>query len=111
MSLESISKNAGPLGEILERTGQPILQASSEAGHAIYSEAEHLLACASERIRQNPVPFVVGAVAFGIAVGYLIVAGRHTPTFQERYVDEPLDQATDTITSTLNRLYENLKFW
>ncbi|MES2920924.1 MAG: hypothetical protein V4819_05235 [Verrucomicrobiota bacterium] len=107
MSLESISKNAGQLGEILERTGQPIAQAATEASHAICSEAEHLLAFASERIRQNPVPVVVGAVAFGIAIGYLIVAGRHTPTFQERYVNAPLDQAG----GAFGRLYENLKFW
>lgn len=111
MSLESISKNAGPLGEILERTGPPIAQAATEASHAICSEAEHLLACASERIRQNPVPIVVGAVAFGIAIGYLIVASKHTPTFQEQFVNEPLDQATDAIGNTFTRLVENLKFW
>lgn len=111
MSLESISNTAGQLGESLQRGSEPIRQASQEAGQAIRSEAEHLLACASDRIRQNPVPIVVGALAFGVAIGYLIVAGRHTPTFQERYVNEPLDQAADTIGSTVSRLVENFKFW
>jgi hypothetical protein len=103
MKLESIS-HTGHLGDILERTAQPVC-------NAICSEASHLLACASERIRQNPVPIVAGAVAFGIAIGYLIVSGRHTPTFQERYVSEPLDQAVETIGSSFGRLYGNLKFW
>ncbi len=111
MTLESISKDAAQLGESLERTSEPIRQASKEAGQAIRTEAEHLLACASERIRKNPVPVVVGAVAFGVAIGYLIVASRHTPTFQEQYVNEPLDQATDAIGSTFTRLVGNLKFW
>lgn len=111
MTLESISKNAGQLGEILDRTGQPIRQATTEASHAISNEAMQVLSSASERIRKNPVPIVVGAVAFGIAIGCLIMSGRHQATFQERYVDEPLGQATDAICSTVGRLLENLKFW
>lgn len=111
MSLESISKNAAQLGEILERNGQPVLQASKEASQAICSEAEHLLACATDRIRENPVPIVVGALALGVAIGYLIVSGRHTPTFRERYVNEPLDHAVDSLGSSVSRLVENLKFW
>jgi hypothetical protein len=103
MTLESIA-STDHLGDILQRTAQPV-------SHAIHDETSKLLAAASERIRQNPVPIVAGAVAFGIAIGYLIVAGRHTPTFQERYVSEPLDQAAESLGSTFGRLYENLKFW
>ena len=111
MTLESIPENADKFGEILDRTTKPLRQASVDASHAICTEAKHALACATEQIRKNPVPIVVGAVAFGVAIGYLIVSGRQTDTFHERYVDEPLAQATDAISSTFNRLYGNLKFW
>ncbi len=111
MTLQSISENADQFGEILDRTGKPIRQASIDASQAICAETKHVLELASEQIRKNPVPIVVAAVAFGVAIGYLIVSGRHTDTFQERYVDEPLSQATDAISSTFNRLYGNLKFW
>ena len=111
MTLESIPENADEFGEILDRTAKPLRQASIDASRAICTEAKHALACATEQIRKNPVPIVVGAVAFGVAIGYLIVSGRQTDTFHERYVDEPLAQATDAISSTFNRLYGNLKFW
>lgn len=111
MNIESITQNAGQLGEILDRTCQPISKASAEAYESVRQEAGALFSCASAQIRKNPVPVVLGAVAFGVAVGCLLMSGRHTPTFQERYVNEPLDQATDTISAALNRLYGNLKFW
>ena len=111
MTLQSITQNAGQLGEILDRTGQPIRKASVEAFECVRQEAGELLSCASEQIRKNPVPVVLGAVAFGVAVGYLLVSNRHAPTFQESFVNEPLEHATDSISTALNRLYGNLKFW
>ena len=107
MSLESISNNPDQLGDILDRTG-PV---TADATHAIYDEAAHLFSCANDYIRKNPVPVVLGAAAFGIAIGYLIVANRREDTFQERYVNEPLENASDALSSSFARLYDNLKFW
>lgn len=111
MTRESIGKTAGQLGDRLARTGEPIRLAATEACHAARSEAEHALSRAAGSIRKNPLSFTVGAVAFGVAVGCLIMSGRHTPTVRERLVIEPLEHAGGAIATSLSRLYGNLKFW
>lgn len=54
---------------------------------AIASERCHL-ACdrASEMVRKNPLPTVLGALAFGAAVGYLVFSSR--PSIGDRLVRE-----------------------
>ena len=99
MTTESTPK---PLGPILDRNGKPLERAKSEG--------EHLLACASDRIRENPVPMVLGAFGLGIAVGCLIMSSRHESP-AEILVTGPANQAAEAIGETLNRLYANLKFW
>ncbi len=78
------------------------------------SEPVDVLAHASDCIRKNPLSSVVGAAVFGLAVGCLIMSGRHEPTLQERFVGEPLEHANDVlsnISENLSRLVANLKFW
>lgn len=78
------------------------------------SEPVDVLAMTSDCIRKNPLSSVVGAAVFGLAVGCLIMSGRHTPTLQERYLDEPLGHANDllsNVSENLARLAANLKFW
>ncbi len=111
MTQEPIRKLAAQADKTVENAAPPLMKATSDAATAIRHEAEEYLTCASEAIRKNPVPFVAGAVAFGVALGYLIASGRHQETFQERYINEPLDHATDALSSTLGKLYGNLKFW
>ncbi len=111
MNSQSTLQTAEKLNDQLLQAAEPLQQAAKNAYRTAREEGCQMISGASERIRQNPVPVVVGAVAFGIAVGCLIMSGRHTPTFQERYVDEPVAQVTDTINTTLARLYETLKFW
>jgi ElaB/YqjD/DUF883 family membrane-anchored ribosome-binding protein len=48
------------------------------------------LATSKEYVRRNPVPVVLGAVAFGVAAGYMLMLALRKQTFGERYVDEPL---------------------
>lgn len=53
-------------------------------------------------VRQNPVPVILGALAFGAALGYTIVmARREEPTFRERFADEPLQTAREAIYAVL----------
>lgn len=78
------------------------------------SEPVDVLAQASECIRKNPLSSVVGAVVFGLAVGVLIMSGRHAPNLQERFVEEPLEHANEVLSNVsenLSRLVANLKFW
>lgn len=64
-------------------------------------KAEDTLATSKEYVRRNPVPVVLGAIAFGAAIGYLIVSARRKPTFGERYVDEPLGAVREAILTAL----------
>lgn len=73
-------------------------------------KTEDTLATSKEYVRQNPVLVVVGALAFGAAIGCMLVMARRHPTFRERYVDEPLDSAREAILAALapatRRLHE-----
>jgi ElaB/YqjD/DUF883 family membrane-anchored ribosome-binding protein len=63
--------------------------------------AEETLATSKEYVRRNPVPVVLGAVAFGVAVGYLLMMARRKQTFSERYADEPLVAVREAILGAL----------
>ncbi len=67
--------------------------------------------CVSDQIRKNPISSVLGAAVFGAAVCYLILEGRHQPTFRERYVSGPLADAGDSVSDTFRSAFDNLKFW
>lgn len=95
----------------VEKVADTISHKSKKACCAIGDETNDLLACAHDTIRNNPIPAVAGAFAFGLAIGCLIMSGRSPDTLEDRYIHEPLDHATDALTSTLNRLRGNLKFW
>lgn len=90
---------------------EPVRKAATEAYNTVREDTCEALSCASEQIRKNPVAVVMGAIAFGVAIGWIIRSGQHQATFQERYVNEPLDSASDAISTSLGRLYGNLKFW
>ncbi|MEY3894751.1 MAG: hypothetical protein RLZZ214_270, partial [Verrucomicrobiota bacterium] len=59
------------------------------------------IATSKDYVRRNPVPVVLGAVAFGVAIGYLVVTARRKPTFGERYADEPMAAMREAIVGAL----------
>jgi ElaB/YqjD/DUF883 family membrane-anchored ribosome-binding protein len=63
--------------------------------------AEDTLATSKDYVRRNPVPVVLGAIAFGAALGYLILNSRRKPTFRERHADEPLAAVREAILTAL----------
>ena len=71
-------------------------------------KAEDTLANSKEYVRQNPVLVVVGAIAFGAAIGCMLMMARRQPTFRERYVDEPMDSAREAILAALAPLAQRL---
>lgn len=109
--MDTIAETTEPLGASIGKKVESLEQSAREAAATWRSESQSAASCATDYIRKNPLPIVAGAFAFGIAVGYLIVAGRHTPTFQERYLRDPLDHANEALSHTFNRLAGNLKFW
>lgn len=64
-------------------------------------KAEDTLATSKEYMRQNPVLVVLGAIAFGAAIGCMLMMARRQPAFRQRYVDEPLDSAREAILAAL----------
>lgn len=107
MNTQSIEDSAGKLGDDLQKSAR-------ETAETVRTESNKALCCASEKIRNNPIPAVVGAMAFGIAIGCLIMSGRQTPTLQDRYIKAPLDDASAVLTKvseSLGSLASNLKFW
>lgn len=111
MKSKTIHRKPTPAGGMVANQTESGLDSSKDAYQCICSEAEDLLNSASEQIRKNPLPAVAGAFAFGIAIGYLVMSARHTPTMTERYLSEPLSETGDAISASLSRLLGNLKFW
>ena len=109
--MDKIAETTEQLGASIGKKVESLEQSAREAAATLRSESQNAANCATDYIRKNPLPVVAGAFAFGIAVGYLIVSSRHTPTYQERYLREPFDHANDALSNTFNRLAGNLKFW
>ena len=81
-------------------------------------------------MRRNPLTFLLGSVCLGAALGYRIVSARRTPTFRERFMDEPMDTVRDGVKRAMDQVHRfhplhraeslsdrigraacNLKFW
>jgi len=101
--------------EGVERTkgyAQHAVDATRDAAHRATETAKDMyqsaalsagdtLATSKDYVRRNPVPVVLGAIAFGAAIGYLIMSTRRKPTFSEQYVEEPLVAVREALLSAL----------
>lgn len=70
---------------------------AKEMVHTVANQAGETFADTREYVRRNPVAFVLGSLAFGVAVGYLIINARRKPSFGERFADEPLGSVREVI--------------
>lgn len=97
---------------VVQDVAKEVAYATKDAAHratdtarGIYQSATQkaggTLATSKEYVRQNPVPVILGAIAFGAALGYLLMMARRKPTFSERYADEPLAAVREAIMSAL----------
>lgn len=73
----------------VEHMAKDVGNATKEFYHTAALKAEDGFEASKECMRRNPVPIVLGAIAFGAALGYLMVMSRRKPTFVERYAEEP----------------------
>ncbi len=84
---------------------QHAFDATKDAARDIYQsaalKAEDTLKLSTAYMRRNPVPVLLGAIALGASVGYLLMAARRRPSFGERYLDEPLVSVREAILSAL----------
>ena len=83
--------------------------ATKDMCHEMSVRVEDTMARTRDCLNRNPVPVVLGALAFGAALGYLIVmTRREEPTFRERFVDEPLHTAREAIYAVLAPVAQRL---
>lgn len=91
-------------GDVIDATKAAARRATDTAKDVYESaalQAGDALATSKEYVRRNPVPVVLGAIAFGAALGYLLLVPRRKPTFSERYADEPLAAVREAILEAL----------
>lgn len=82
-----------PMSDTARRAGS----AAKDICESAALKAGDALATTREYVRRNPVPVVLGAVALGAALGYLLVTARRKPAFRDRFADEPLIAAREAI--------------
>lgn len=82
-------------------TATDAIRTAEELYHSAALKSEATMAISKEYVSRNPVPVVLGAIAFGAAIGYMLMAARRKPTFGERYADEPLAAVREAILGAL----------
>lgn len=111
MQQESTTESAEKIKSALKEKLEPIRESAINARDSISQKTCDLCDCASDGIRKNPLAAVFGAAVFGAAVCYLIIESQREATFRERYLDGPLADAGDSVSTSLRSAYDNLKFW
>lgn len=111
------AKNAGSaakhvthaIGDVAHDVSQSTRDATRRAtdtARNIYRSASEksgeTLTTSRDYVRRNPVKVVLGAVAFGAAIGCVLMMARRKPTFGERYADEPLEAVREAILGALS---------
>jgi ElaB/YqjD/DUF883 family membrane-anchored ribosome-binding protein len=92
-----------------KEAAQHATNAAKEICQTVSVKAEDTMIRTKEYVRLNPVPVVLGAIAFGAALGYMIMlTRRHEPTFRERFAAEPLDATREAIFAALAPLSQRL---
>ncbi len=115
----TLSSNVEDGVERTKEYAQHAVDVTKDAGHRVTDTAKDLyqsaalnaedsLATAKEYVRQNPVLVVAGALAFGAAIGCMLMMARRQPTFRERYVDVPLDSVREAILAALAPVTQRL---
>jgi ElaB/YqjD/DUF883 family membrane-anchored ribosome-binding protein len=82
-------------------TAKRVADTAKEIYHLSAVKAEETLAVSKEYVRRNPVSVLLGAVAVGAALGYVMMMAKRKPTFGERYADEPIAAVRDAILGAL----------
>ena len=87
--------------EVTKDAAHRVSDSAKDIYHSAAQKSEDTLATTKEYVRQNPVPVVLGALALGAAIGYIIMSNRRKPTFGERFADQPLNSVREAILSAL----------
>lgn len=96
----------GDVAHDVSRSTKDATRRATTTARNIYRTAseksEETLTTSKDYVRRNPGKVVLGAVAFGAAIGCVFMMARRKPTFGERYADEPLDAVREAILGALS---------
>ena len=71
---------------------------TAECCQTLSATVDDTVSRTKDYVRRNPVPVMLGALAFGAALGYMLVLTRgEEPTFRERLTGAPLQTAREAI--------------
>ena len=82
-------------------TARSSTEIARQSYHSAAEKAQETFAISREYIRRNPVPVLLGAVAVGASLGYLVMTCRSRSAYSERYADEPMAAVRDAIIGAL----------
>lgn len=95
---------------ILSPPPSPLFEAPKEAMEAITTQVKDKLSHTKDYVRENPLPVILGALIFGVAVGCTIAfTKREEPTLRERLVDQPLSDFREAIYAALSPVADRLR--
>lgn len=84
---------------------EDVAKAAEDATKDLYQstkcKAAETLATSKEYVRRHPVPTVLGALAFGVALGYLLVRSQRKHLLSDHFAGEPLAGVREAILGAL----------
>lgn len=97
----AVGDAAGDVTDAAKDAARHAADTAKEMYHSAALKAGDALTTSKEYVSRNPVPVVLGAIAVGAAIGYMLMTPRRKPTFSERYADDPLLAVREAILEAL----------
>jgi hypothetical protein len=92
---------------MIMNTDDPAAEEPSEPKPHTTEKLHRLQECSTQYVRENPVGAVLGALAVGMVIGWLLPHHRER-TWAERYVSGPAGQAKRWLTSAVEHASDGL---
>lgn len=98
---DGVEDSARDVWDVTRHAARRATDAAKDMCQSAALQAGDTLAASKVYVRRNPLPVVLGAIAFGAAIGYMLMRTRRKPTFGERYAEEPLAAVHEAILRAL----------
>ena len=84
---------------------------AEETYQDVRTQADHTAQVTGQYVKANPVPALLGALAFGASLGCLLALAlrRPQPSFRQQYMDEPMNAARDAIYDVLAPVVKRMR--
>lgn len=101
---QAANDSAGKANEATKKVAKQATEKTKELQRSASSKAEQALEASEKQVRRNPLPVLIGAIAFGASIGLLLCRNRYKRSLVNRYVDEPLDSVGQSLVAALRPL-------